>query len=93
MFHTEHGIRLEFTQDAEEYVHRYATNGHIQVSEALKILLTGASALNYMGYSGVFEVSKEMLEDPRYFDNLYVDWHEQQLTKGNTPKAAPSKRN
>lgn len=86
MFHTEHGIRLIFDADAEEYVQIYAKNGHIQVSEALKILLTGASALNYMGYCGQFEITREMLEDPRYFDSLYVQWHEEQL--GHSKKSS-----
>lgn len=79
MFQTEHGIRLVFDAEAEDYVQSYAKNGHIQVSEALKILLTGASALNYMGYCGQFQITREMLEDPRYFDSLYVRWHEEQL--------------
>ena len=75
----EFGIKLDFSETAEEYVLKYAEDGHIQVSEALKILLTGASALNYMGYSGVFNISKEILEDPRYFDGLYMDWHKKQI--------------
>ena len=76
---SEFGIELDFSETAEEYVLKYAKDGHIQVSEALKILLTGASALNYMGYSGVFNISKEILEDPRYFDGLYMDWHKKQI--------------
>ena len=75
----EFGIELDFSESAEEYVRKYAEDGHIQVSEALKILMTGASALNYMGYTGVFNISKEILEDPRYFDGLYMDWHKKQI--------------
>jgi ATP-dependent Clp protease ATP-binding subunit ClpX len=86
MFSGEYGIDLDFTPEAEEYVVKYARDGHIQVSEAMKILLTGASALNFMGYSGKFEVTREVLEDPKYFDNLYVQWHK----KHEGDEAVPS---
>ena len=73
------GIVLDFSEAAEVDVLKYAEDGQTQVSEALKILLTVASALNYMGYTGVFKISKEILEDPRYFDGLYMDWHKKQI--------------
>ncbi len=78
-FQAEFGLILEFTSDAEEYVQKYAKDGHIQISDALKILLSGASALNYMGFKGSYTISRDMLENPKFFDNLYVDWHKKQL--------------
>jgi len=78
-FNSEFGIELKFDERAKAYVQKYASDGHIQVSEALKILLTGASALNYMGYTGVFDVTQEILEDPKYFDDIYMKWHDNQL--------------
>ncbi|MBW7876404.1 MAG: AAA family ATPase [Candidatus Cloacimonetes bacterium] len=79
-FYNEFGLNLEFDSEAQDYVREYAKSGHIQVSEALKILLSGASALNYMGYKGVFQITKPMLEEPKYFDNMYVEWHKRHVS-------------
>jgi endopeptidase Clp ATP-binding regulatory subunit ClpX len=76
LFQAEHGILLEFDESARQYIEEYAQSGYIQVSEALRILLSGASALNYMGYKGKQRITREMVEDPKYFDQLYMQWHE-----------------
>ena len=86
-FQSEFGIALEFTPEAEEYVRKYAEDGHIQISDALKILLSGASALNYMGFSGKYTISRDMLEDPKYFDNIYVEWHKRNVQSPESGKA------
>jgi len=57
---------------------------------AVAKLLGGASALNYMNWKGPFEITEEMLDNPKYFDELYVKWHQEQVVgKGNEPGAAP----
>lgn len=34
-----------------------------------------------MNISGEFVITLQMLQDEKYFDNLYVRWHEEQLGK------------
>jgi hypothetical protein len=51
----------------------------MEISATIKKLLNGASALNYMDYKDPFRITKEMLEDPQYFDNLFIEWHEKQM--------------
>jgi len=80
-FKHEHGIQLRFSDEAVQYAENYAKERGIQVSDALEKLMAGAPALNYMDIQGEFLVEPFMLEDEKYFDNLYVAWHQQQLTK------------
>jgi hypothetical protein len=42
----------------------------------LKKFLSGASALNYMGIRGEYKITKEMLENEKYFDKLFAKWYE-----------------
>ena len=51
----------------------------MEVSATIKKLLDGASALNYMNHPGSFKITKKMLDDPKYFDNLFTEWHEKQM--------------
>jgi Fe-S cluster assembly iron-binding protein IscA len=78
-FFRENGIRLVFTEDAADFVKDYAKSSGIQESEALKILLAGVSALNYLGYNGEFSIEKHMLEKPGYFDDMYARWYKDNL--------------
>ena len=55
------------------------------MANVLKRFLSGASALNYMGIKEPFEVTIDMLQDDKYFDNLFAHWYENQKTK-NTVK-------
>jgi hypothetical protein len=45
-------------EDVQNYFEQYASDHNIQISEALKNLLHGASALNYMGIIEPFRVAK-----------------------------------
>jgi hypothetical protein len=42
----------------------------------LKKFLFGASALNYMGIKGAYNITKDMLDDEKYFDKLFAKWYE-----------------
>jgi endopeptidase Clp ATP-binding regulatory subunit ClpX len=75
-FRREYGLELVLTDEAQAYVEEFARSAGIQVSEALDQLLQGATALNYMSLSSPFEVTREMLEDRRYFDRLFTEWHQ-----------------
>jgi adenylate kinase family enzyme len=46
--------------------------------ETLKRFLFGASALNYMGIRGEYKITREMLQDEKYFDRLFTKWYENQ---------------
>jgi endopeptidase Clp ATP-binding regulatory subunit ClpX len=83
-FNIEYGIQLEMEPDVEKYVLDYAKENNIQVTDALKELLMGASSLNYMNIKGKYKVTKNMLEDPKYFDNLFTQWY--QSTHTDEPK-------
>ena len=78
-FRWDYGISLSFTDAAMEYVENYAKQRNMQVSDALNKLLAGASALNYMSIKEEFKIEPEMLEDEKYFDKMYVDWHKKQM--------------
>ena len=78
-FRQDYGITLSFTDAAMEYVENYAKRRNIQLSDALNTLLAGASALNYMNITEEFKIEPEMLEDEKYFDKIYVDWHKKQM--------------
>ncbi|MBF0501888.1 MAG: AAA family ATPase [Candidatus Riflebacteria bacterium] len=82
-FRTDTGILLIIEEECEKYIEDYAIERNIQVSEAVQKLLSGVRALNYMNIDGKYVVTIEMLRDEKYFDNLYVRWHEEQLTKAS----------
>jgi len=75
-FKKEYGIHLAMDNTVEEYVENHARENGIQISDALKKLLKGASSLNYMNHKGKFKVTTRMLEDPKYFDNLFTKWYQ-----------------
>ncbi len=85
-FKQEFGIDLVFDADAQEYLEHYAEQNNIQVSEALKQLLKGASALNYMNVKGKYVISRKMLEDEKYFDNIFTRWHQKWIKKARKSK-------
>ncbi|MDH5543012.1 MAG: AAA family ATPase [Nitrospinota bacterium] len=78
-FNKEFGIQIKFSDDAAKYVEEYAKAHSVQVSDALEKLMSGAAALNYINLKGEFLVEKHMLDDEKYFDKLYVDWHKKQM--------------
>jgi ATP-dependent Clp protease ATP-binding subunit ClpX len=75
-FKKEYGIHLAMDNKVEEFVENHAKENEIQISDALKRLLKGASSLNYMNHKGKFKVTTRMLEDPKYFDNLFTKWYQ-----------------
>lgn len=80
-FRKEYGIKLILDEDVQDYVEQYAHEKNMQISETLKKLLSGASALNYMGIKGPFKITKEIVQDEKYFDKLFARWYEDQKKK------------
>lgn len=76
-FNREYNIQLVLDDGAQNYVENYARENGIQVSDALKLLLKGASSLNYMNITGKYSVTVEMLKDPAYFDKIFTEWYQQ----------------
>jgi ATP-dependent Clp protease ATP-binding subunit ClpX len=78
-FKKEYGIELILDEDVQNYIEAIAKQENMEVSATIKKLIGGASALNYMNHRGSFKITKEMLADPKYFDNLFTEWHEKQM--------------
>jgi hypothetical protein len=75
-FKKEYGIHLVMDDKVEKYVENYAKENEMQISDSMKKLLKGASSLNYMNHKGKFKVTTRMLEDPKYFDELFTKWYQ-----------------
>jgi hypothetical protein len=80
-FRRDHGIDLLISDEVEQRIRQFAADNNIPLSTAITRLLSKASALNYMNKQGKFEITWEMLENPKYFDDLYVEWHKSQADK------------
>jgi endopeptidase Clp ATP-binding regulatory subunit ClpX len=78
-FRNEYGIELILDEKVQSYIEAVAKQDNMEVSATIKRLLAGASALNYMDHREPFKITKEMLEDPGYFDKLFTEWHEKQM--------------
>ena len=76
-FKNEYGIELKLGPDAQAFIAQHAAANDIQVSTAVKELLSKAASLNYMDITGTFDVTVEMLEDPKYFDTLFAKWYQE----------------
>lgn len=85
-FKQEYGIELVLNESVQNYLEEYARDRNMQISETLKKFLSGASALNYMGIKEPYHITREMVEDERYFDKLFARWYEDQK-KTNTVEA------
>ena len=83
-FRKEYGVELVLDEEIQTYLEEVAKQQDMEVSATIKISLRGASALNYMNQRGPFIITKEMLEDPKYFDKLFIAWHEQQMEEEET---------
>jgi len=77
-FKKEYGIELVLDEEIQNYFEHYAQQNDLQISDTLKKFLFGASALNYMGIRGEYKITREMLEDEKYFDRLFAKWYENQ---------------
>jgi endopeptidase Clp ATP-binding regulatory subunit ClpX len=75
-FKKEYGIELILDKDAQNYLENYARDNDISISFVLKKLLSGASALNYMGIKEPFKITQDMVQDEKYFDKLFSHWYE-----------------
>lgn len=80
-FKSEYGIELVIDEDVQNYIEAIAKRENSQISTTIKKLLSGASALNYMDYREPFKITKEMLDDPQYFDRLFTEWHDREMKK------------
>jgi ATP-dependent Clp protease ATP-binding subunit ClpX len=80
-FKHEYGIELVMDDDLQTFIGQYAREKMMPVSETLKKLFLGASALNYMGVREPFKITREMVEDEKYFDKLFAGWYEEQVRK------------
>ena len=80
-FKKEYGIELILDKDVQNYLKNYAHDYNIPISFVLKKLLSGASALNYMGIKESFKITKDMVQDETYFDKLFSHWYENQKEK------------
>jgi hypothetical protein len=78
-FRNEYGIELILEEDIQDYIEEIAKQEDMEVSATIKRFLNKASALNYMGHKGSFKITREMLDDPKYFDNVFTEWHEKQM--------------
>ncbi len=89
-FQRDHGVEMRFEASAEKLVKQYAEEKGLSLTAAIAAKLVGASALNYMDWQGTFPVTPEVVEDPTYFDKLFVKWRQEKLDKGETPTLPPS---
>ncbi len=80
-FKSDYGIMLRFADAAIKYVEDYAKEHGMQVADVLRKLLASAAALNYMHEGQEFTIERNMLEDEKYFDKLYVEWHKKQMAE------------
>ena len=80
-FRRQYGVELVLDENAEQYIEQYARDKDIQISAAIQRLLGGAGALNYMDIKDPFEITREMLEDPKYFERLFTEWHQARKSK------------
>jgi len=87
-FKREYGIQLVMDPNVEAYIEKFAKENEMQVSDALKKLLKGASSLNYMNQKGKFKVTVKMLENPKYFDELFTKWYQKARKEGKESKTS-----
>ena len=78
-FKREFGVELVLDDEIQHYIETLAQEQNTEVSATIKTLLRGASALNYMDHMEPFTITRDMLEDPKYFDRLFIEWHEKQM--------------
>ncbi|MGD8520054.1 MAG: AAA family ATPase [Desulfobacterales bacterium] len=82
-FKKEYGIELVLDEEVQAYLENSAHHNNIALSSVLQKYLSGASALNYMGIKEPYTITKEMLQDEKYFDKLFSSWYENQKQKNS----------
>jgi regulator of PEP synthase PpsR (kinase-PPPase family) len=80
-FKKEYGIQLILDKEVQNYLENYARQSCIPLTNLLKKVLSGASALNYMGVKEPFNITKDVVQDAKYFDKLFSRWYENQKEK------------
>ncbi len=78
-FKREFGVELVLDNEIQQHIEELAQEQGMEVSATIKTLLRSASALNYMDLTEPFKITRAMLEDPKYFDRLFIKWHETQM--------------
>ena len=78
-FKREYGIDLIIEGGIQEYIEEIANREGTEISATIKKLLAGASALNYINHKGPFTITKEMIDDRKYFDKLFIEWYRKQI--------------
>ncbi len=91
-FRREYGVELVLDEAIQHYIETVAKQRNMEVSATIKSLLQGAFALNYMNQKEPFTITKEMLENPKYFDHLFIEWHEKQLKQEEEAEQQRSKK-
>ncbi|HLC16483.1 MAG TPA: AAA family ATPase [Thermodesulfovibrionia bacterium] len=79
-FKKEYGIELMLDDNIQKYIEDYSKANNMELSKTIRIFLAGASALNYMNVKGPFQITKEMIEDEKYFDKLFTAWYKENKT-------------
>ena len=74
-FKNEYGIELLVDDDVIKYIEEFASDKNMEIYAAVKELLRNVQALNYMHRQGPFRITREILEDPTYFDKLFAEWY------------------
>ncbi len=78
-FRREYGVELVLDDEIQNYIEAVAKDRNTEVSATIKSFLDAASALNYMNQKEPFKITREMLDNPKYFDKLFIEWHERQM--------------
>lgn len=74
-FKHEYGIELIFDEGIQNYIEETAAQKNMELSATIAKLLSGVFALNYMNFSGPVKITKEMLDDEKYFDKMFTEWY------------------
>lgn len=80
-FKKEYGIQLILEKEVQNYLENYAHQNFIPRSYLLKKFLCGALALKYRGVKEPFNITKDVVQDEKYFDKLFSRWFENQKEK------------
>ncbi len=77
----EYGIEPIFSDEIRSYIEEKAAREKRDLTSTIQTLLSGLRTLNYMHRKGPVEITREMLDDPTYFDRLFARWYEEEKKK------------
>ncbi|MFW2330828.1 MAG: AAA family ATPase [Nitrospinota bacterium] len=84
----DHGIELIIEEPLRNKIVEFAKKNNLQVSAAIEQKLKNVAVLNYMDVDTPFKIEEKVLNDPNYFDNLFVKWHQDKLNSINLDQKA-----